>query len=92
MDILIIFAVIAVAVVAILNIMAFSFFHRAIMLIAKKVVKQQLEIEEYIEENRNTIVEVVVDQHKKTRKDQQEIKTRLTQVRKDLNNIETRKK
>ena len=27
-------------------------------------------------------------QHKKTRKDQQEIKTRLTQVRKDLNTIE----
>ncbi len=30
----------------------------------------------------------IYDQHKRTRKDQQEIKTRLTQVKKDLNTIE----
>lgn len=41
-------------------------------------------------------LEVVSDQvtaeHKRTRKETQEIKTRLTQVRKDLNVIERRKK
>lgn len=46
------------------------------------------DIEKYIEENRNTIVEIVVDDGKKTRKESQEIKTRLTQVRKDLNLID----
>lgn len=91
MDILILITVVTVGIIALLNIMAFAYFHKGLILLAKKVIEQQLEIEKYIEENRNTIVEVVVNQHSKTRKDQQEIKTRLTQVRKDLNVIERKK-
>ena len=34
------------------------------------------------------LAQIVEFQHKKTRKESQEIKTRLTQVRKDLNKIE----
>ena len=34
------------------------------------------------------MVKFIFEQHKKTRKETQEIKTRLTQVRKDLNLIE----
>jgi len=34
------------------------------------------------------VIQAIRSEHKKTRKDQQEIKTRLTQVRKDLNEIE----
>ena len=39
----------------------------------------------------NTVSDQITIQHKKTRKETQEIKTRLTQVRKDLNTLEKRK-
>jgi hypothetical protein len=89
MEILII---LTVGIIAILNIAAFALFDKRLRKLdkwtRKNILQSVLDTEKYIEENRNTIVEILVREGKLTRKETQEIKTRLTQVRKDLNVIE----
>lgn len=87
-SILSIIVVVAIGLIVMFNIIAVSIFHRFVRRVWKKIEKTHLEIEKYIEENRNTVVEIVVRESKKTRKETQEIKTRLSNLRKDTNTIQ----
>lgn len=61
----------------------------ALILIGIGAIKRlEDNIRDEIYEAHTCIEHTLLSEHKKTRKDQQEIKTRLTQVRKDLNKIE----
>lgn len=78
MEILIVF--IGTGVISILNILALKRFR-------KQVLQTQYSLLSEIAKANLSVVSLVSTEHKKTRKNQQEIKTRLTQVRKDLNAI-----
>lgn len=78
MEILIVF--IGTGVISVLNILAFKRFR-------KQLLQTQYSLSSEIAKVNFLIVSLVSAEHKKTRKNQQEIKTRLTQVRKDLNAI-----
>lgn len=63
----------------------------AFLIIQIFIIKRfEKNIQDEIYNAHGCIENTVRSEHKKTRKDQQEIKTRLTQVRKDLNKIENK--
>lgn len=70
-------AIIGIGVIAFLNLFGYWKLHNKIDSDMDFMWKEMMSLCRNIE-----------SEHKKTRKDQQEIKTRLTQVRKDLNTIE----
>lgn len=78
MEILIVF--IGTGVISILNILALKRFR-------KQVLQTQYSLLSEIAKANLSVVSLVTAEHKKTRKETQELKTRLTQVRKDLNAI-----
>jgi uncharacterized membrane protein YgaE (UPF0421/DUF939 family) len=61
----------------VLNVIALTIFHRFVESVKRSVAGSFIILEEGL-----------MKEHNKTRKDIQEVKTRLTQVRKDLNTIE----
>ena len=61
----------------VLNVIAIAIFHDFVESVEMMIVTHFV-----------TLKETLLQEHKKTRKETQEIKTRLTQVRKDLNVIE----
>lgn len=89
-NLILIILVIGIGIMAILVIIAISIFHRFTKRVLNAVRTSHLETEKYIEENRNTIVEIVTLEAKKTRKETQEIKTRLSHARKEHNKFEKR--
>ena len=84
--------VIAIGLIVLFNVLAFAKLHSRVdqLLRAISIVAKDLEWTVY--DARNNVVETTATQHKKTRKETQEIKTRLTQARKDLNVIEKQTK
>ena len=65
----------------VLNVIALTIFHRFVESVKRSVAGSFIILEEGL-----------MKEHNKTRKDIQEVKTRLTQVRKDLNKLEKREK
>lgn len=78
MEILIVF--IGTGLISILNILALRRFR-------EQLLQSQYSLSSEIAKVSLSIVSLISTEHKKTRKNQQEIKTRLTQARKDLNAI-----
>ncbi len=72
-----IIVIIGIGLSLIFNIIAIAIFHDFVQSVEMMIVTHFV-----------ILKEILLQEHKKTRKETQEIKTRLTQVRKDLNVIE----
>ncbi len=72
----------------VLNVIAIAIFHRYVVTSVTIIHGINNILIDYIDSSLKIVVSHISDEHRDTRKETQEIKTRLTQVRKDLNVIE----
>lgn len=87
-----IIAVIGIGLVLALNVIAIAILDQYVRQSVQKIGDFNCILIDHVSQSLKVISKQMTDEHKKTRKETQEIKSRLTQVRKDLNKIERKKK